>query len=192
MNNEDPALRIGVLFAEDSVENYRLAILAALLCPQLCQTRPRAALLVALDLLFEVQECRRRGKANVLRLEQRDESSSKILAQPAKYNEAVRVITGEHEKRHPHLSRAKDRFPKFWAYKKRITDRQAKRQLLEYEQGKKSFTRREMWNLKTEFREWERESPKKGQQGNVKNPQKDKRKQARPAPLSGLRKIITR
>jgi hypothetical protein len=190
MNNEDPALRIGVLFADDNDENYKLAMLTALLCPQLCQTRPKAALLVALDLLFAVQECRRRGKANLLEDEQYADSAYKRNAKPVNYTEAVKHITGEDRKRNPHLSYAKERFTKFWAYRNRITDSEAKRQLLEHEQGRKAFTRGGTWKLRTEFSAWETQPPKKGKRGRVKNPGTDKRKRARPTPLSGLRKAF--
>ena len=190
MNNEDPAHSIGVLFAKDNDEAYKLSILAALLCPELCKTRPDDAILAACNLLFAVMTCRGRGKANALRLEQFGESLDKKLTQPVNYTEAVKLITRENRKRYPHLSRAKDQFTKFWAFRNRVTDREAKRQLLEYEQCKKSFTLGAIWKLQTEFSAWETQPPKKGKQGRLKNPGKDERKRARPTPLSGLSKIV--
>jgi hypothetical protein len=163
MNNEDD-------------DAYKLAMLAAQLCPELCKTQPDDALNAALELLFAVKMRQEAGKKNVGWYKQKVESRARELAEPVDYGEAVKAITGEDQKKFPHLERAKDWFRKFWTSKNTITEKAAKHQLLEYERGKKKFTLRDKLEFRKEFLAWKSQpKKKKGNQGRVKTPMKDER-----------------
>jgi hypothetical protein len=189
MNNENDENDL-----DTTNETYVLAILAALLNPELCKTKPDDALSQAGELLraamkFQIQDLEIEYKV-LERRAQRAESLAKKFAEPVSYSEVVKFITRENkiEKKFPKLYRARERFAEFWAWKNNITGREAKRQLLEYEKDTKNFTREEMFNLREEYDAWKSQPRKsKGKQGRVKNREKDERKQARPAPMPWLR-----
>jgi len=137
-------------------EVYRLAILAAQLNPELCKTKPTEAIREARRLLTAVRlECRSPQE------KLKDAEWEKMLDSPIAYSEAVREITGENKKKNPHLSYAKARFVKFWAFRNRITVAKAKQQLCEYENGKKSFVLHDTIFLPDKYELW-KSRPKKG------------------------------
>jgi hypothetical protein len=142
-------------------EVYRLAILAAQLNPELCKTKPTEAIREARRLLAAVRmECRS------LQDKLAQEEGDKWMASPITYSEAVREITGENKKKNPHLSYAKARFVKFWAFWKGITVVEAKRELREYENGKKSFDNADAYHLPGKYELWKSQPKKaKGKQG---------------------------
>jgi hypothetical protein len=190
MNNEDPAHSTGVQFANESDEAYKLAVLAALLNPELCKTNPDEAIKAAEKLLDAVSEQVTARK--VMDKQMRDwieKGAGEQDKEPVAYKDVINDITDEDSKKHRHFGRAEEAFTKFWAYKNGITCREAKHQLRAYKEGQKSFIWGERFELRDGFFDWRWPSKaKKGKQGRVKNPDKDERKRARPTPLSGLRK----
>ena len=164
-------------------ETYVLAILAALLNPKLCKSNPVDALKEADDLLIEADIYRHRRDTGYYDPEK-----------PIDYSEAVLRITGEDKKKNPHPGRAKDSFTKFWADLRNITEADAVNELRDYKDGKQvegkpTLPTLSLWSEL--YADWKsRPKKRKGKQGRVKNPEKDKRKEARPMPLSGLKSII--
>ena len=155
----------------DENEVYRLAILAAQLNPELCKTKPVEAIREARSFLCAVrQECRPREE-KLAQIE-----GQKFYDTPVAYSRAVREITGENKKKNPHLSYAKARFVKFWAFWKGITVAEAKQQLREYENGKKSFTEEDVDRLPAYYEKWKSQPQKsKGKQGRRKESERDGR-----------------
>jgi hypothetical protein len=167
----------------DSDDAYKLAVLAALLDPELCKTKPDEAMIAAEQLLTAA------SRHEEWRKEQR-EFLDKKRDEPISYSEAVRFIADEWLTPYPKLYRAKARFTKFWARKHGLAEREARQQLREYEEDKKQFTRGASLELKVEYDAWKSPSKKKGKQGRVKNPEKDVRKRARPAAMPGLKRAF--
>jgi hypothetical protein len=179
----------------DNDDSYKLAVLAALLCPDLCKTKPGEAIGEAVKLLRVATSLDMAGNklkhVMLLQKKQKLESRLKELEEPMGYSEAVKLITGENQKKNPHLDRAKEAFVKFWGYRNTITEGEAKQKLREYEQDKKSFTLRDALELSNEHAAWKSQPKKsKGKQGKVKNPEKDERKRAHPTPMPGLKSLF--
>jgi hypothetical protein len=179
----------------DNDDVYKLAVLAALLCPDLCKTNPGEAIGEAAKLLHAATGLNivslKLKIAIAMRENQKLKTRLKELEEPMGYSKAVNLITGENKKKNPHPGRAKEEFVKFWSYKNNIIEREAKQQLREYEQGKKSFTLRDALELSNEHAAWKSQPKKnKGKQGKVRNPEKDERKRAHPTPMPGLRRLF--
>src|SRR5262245_28952852 len=120
----------------DSDEAYKLAVLAALLDPELCKTKPDEAMWATEQLLIAAS---RRAQWRKEQREFLDKKSHESIS----YSEAVKFIADEWLTSSPKLYRAKDRFTKFWAFRNGITEAKAKQQVRDYEQDKKHFTRDE-------------------------------------------------
>src|SRR6266853_3008534 len=99
---------------DESDEIHNLAVLAALLNPGLCKTKPDEAIEAAEKLLDAVSE---RGTARKL-MEKRmqewietgaDEEDKK----PVAYRDLLNYVTDEDSKKHRHLGRAEEAFTKF-------------------------------------------------------------------------------
>jgi len=138
-----------------TAKTYALAMLSMQLCPELCKTKPDEAITIAEKLLWAVLLHQKKvkqwaSKADAGR-KQRSQEVAKGKKEPVSYSEAVRFICDEYFTAHPKLYRAKERFIKFWANENGITEREAKRQLRDYEDGKRNFTCGEALNLKEKY-----------------------------------------
>jgi hypothetical protein len=160
------------------VTPYELATLASRIDPERCASDPKEAIAAAEGLLQEAEVAIDRAYQEERRKEWELEEAQ---MPPINWVRALKQITGQDRR-----DRAEERFLEFMEHE---LPGKSKQQLNRYRRD--GFTQYDIDTLQHHFTNWQKEPKrKKGKQGQVKNPEKDDRKRARPTLLKGLRRAL--